>query len=102
MLDYGAYYWKVKAIDSRGAERWSNQIRYFMVTGIQYQVGDFSGNGVVDIGDVVYLVGYLYRNGPTPNPMESGDVNCDGTVDIGDVVYLVNYLFRNGPPPCEP
>jgi hypothetical protein len=63
--------------------------------------GDANGDGVIDIGDVVYLVSYLYRNGPAPNPVEIGDCNCDGIIDVGDLVYLINYLFRNGPPPCE-
>jgi hypothetical protein len=63
--------------------------------------GDANADGVIDIGDVVYLVSYLYRNGPVPNPLEVGDCNCDGIVDVGDVVYLINYLFKGGPPPCE-
>ncbi len=102
MLDYGIYYWKVKAKDNWGAEKWSNQIRYFMVTGIHYSSGDFNGDGSIDIGDVVFSINYLYKSGPAPDPLEVGDANCDGEVDIGDVVYLINYLFRNGPPPCEP
>ncbi|MCK4416859.1 MAG: Ig-like domain-containing protein [Candidatus Latescibacteria bacterium] len=59
--------------------------------------GDCNGDRVIDIGDVVYLVNYLYKSGP--NPPESGDVNCDGVIDLGDVVYLINYLFKGGPPP---
>ena len=61
--------------------------------------GDCTGDGVVDIGDVVYLIGYLYRGGPAPDPERVGDVNCDGIVDIGDVVYLIGYLYKGGPPP---
>jgi hypothetical protein len=62
-------------------------------------LGDANADGVVDVGDVVHIVNYLYRNGPTPDPAEAGNCNCDGKTDVGDVVYLVNYLFRNGPPP---
>ena len=61
--------------------------------------GDTNGDGIINIGDVVYLVSYLYKNGPAPDPSESGDVTCDGIADIGDVVFLVAYLYRNGPPP---
>jgi hypothetical protein len=102
-LDYGTYHWKVKAKDSRGGQRWSNETWRFMVTGLpQLTVGDFNSDGSVDVGDVVFAINYLYRSGPAPHPLEAGDVNCDGVVDVGDVVYLVNYLFRGGPPPCEP
>ncbi len=62
--------------------------------------GDVTGDGMINLGDVVFLVNYLYRGGPAPDPLDMGDVNCDGTVDIGDVVYLVNYLYQGGPPPC--
>ncbi|MGB2979714.1 MAG: dockerin type I domain-containing protein, partial [Candidatus Zixiibacteriota bacterium] len=65
------------------------------------QKGDLTGDGQVDIGDVLFLGNYLYRSGPAPNPPDIGDVNCDGTTDLGDVVYLVNYLYQNGPPPCS-
>jgi parallel beta-helix repeat protein len=64
--------------------------------------GDANRDGEVNIGDVVYLVSYLYKAGPAPTPAPAGDVNCDGLIDVGDVVYLVNYLYRGGPPPCEP
>ncbi len=62
--------------------------------------GDANGDGLVDIGDVVYMVNFLYRGGPAPNPLWTGDANSDGVVDIGDVVYLLNYLYRGGPSPC--
>ena len=97
-LDYGTYYWKVKAKDNYGAERWSNQIGYFMVTGIHYSA-DINGDGFVDVEDVVFLIYYLYTSGPAPEPLELGDITCDDEVNAGDVVFLINYLFNNGPSP---
>ena len=63
-----------------------------------------NGDGVVDIGDVVYLINYLFKHGPVPVPFIEGDTNCDGNIDVGDVVILINYLFKNGPVPkcCDP
>jgi hypothetical protein len=63
--------------------------------------GDATADGFINIADVVYLVTYLFQNGPLPCPMEAGDATCDGLVNIGDVVYLVTYLFQGGPPPCN-
>jgi len=68
-----------------------------------YMCGDANADKKVDVGDVVYLINYLYKNGAAPlcNPIERcGDASNDGIVDVGDVVYLINYLYKNGPAPC--
>ncbi len=69
--------------------------------------GDVNNDGIINVGDVVYMVTYLYRGGPAPIPMTCvGDVNNDDIVNVGDVVYLVTYLYRGGPAPnplcCTP
>jgi hypothetical protein len=69
--------------------------------------GDVNNDGIVALGDVVWLVAYLYRSGPAPIPMECvGDVNNDDIVNLGDLVWLVAYLYRSGPAPnpncCNP
>jgi hypothetical protein len=64
-----------------------------------YMRGDANGDKTIDVGDIVYLINYLYKNGTIPDPLDAGDVNCDGTVDVGDVVYLINYLYKSGEPP---
>ncbi len=55
----------------------------------------------VDIGDVVYLVNYVLKNGPAPSPLCMGDCDPshDGVVDLADIVYLVQFLFQKGAPP---
>ena len=63
--------------------------------------GGMNGDCLIDVGDIIFLIGYLYKNAPPPDPLERGDADCNGVVDIGDVIYLINYLFRGGPvPPC--
>jgi hypothetical protein len=73
---------------------------YLTVKYFQYKSGDANDDGTLDVGDVVYLINYLFKGGPLPAPLlESGDATCNGTVDVGDVVYLINYLFKGGPAP---
>ena len=62
-------------------------------------VGDVNADGTINIGDVVHMINYLYRQGPAPPAPRVGDANCDQIVDVGDVVFLIIYLFRGGPPP---
>ena len=66
-----------------------------------YIRGDANSDGIIDVGDVVLIINYLFKNGPAPNPLQAGDANCDGLDDVGDVVYLINYLFKSGPHPCS-
>ena len=66
-----------------------------------YVFGDCTGDGIVDIGDVVFSINYLYKAGEAPSPSQSGDVTGDCLIDVGDIVYLINYLYKNGPAPLE-
>lgn len=61
--------------------------------------GDADGSGIVDLGDVLYMLNYLFRQGPPPISFRAGDANCDNDLGILDPLYLLNYLYRNGPPP---
>ncbi len=56
--------------------------------------GDCTGDGIIDLGDLVYLLNYLFKGGPPPATVEIGDANCDGEVDLSDVIVLLNYLYR--------
>jgi hypothetical protein len=78
-----------------GTERDYSTIKY-----IQFLRGDVNADKKLNVSDVVYLINYLFKGGPTPNPLQSGDANCDGQVTVSDVVYLINYLFKGGPSPC--
>jgi serine protease len=59
--------------------------------------GDVNTDMIVDIGDIVYLINYVFYGG-TP-PIGPGDVNGDIIIDIGDIVYLINYVFYGGTAP---
>jgi hypothetical protein len=61
--------------------------------------GDASGDSLVDISDVVFLINYLFVNGPEPCVCEAADCDNSCTINACDLVYLINYLFFNGPAP---
>ena len=92
------YYWKVKAYDNYGMERWSNQSRSFY----RYLPGDANGDDKYSVSDAVFLVNYLFKGGKASSPLGAGDADCSRDVAVADIVYLVNYLFKGGPKPCIP
>jgi hypothetical protein len=63
--------------------------------------GDADASGQVDIDDAVYLIAFVFSEGPPPAPYESGDTDCSGAVDIDDITFLVAYIFSGGPVPCD-
>jgi hypothetical protein len=64
--------------------------------------GDVDDDGVINVVDVVFLLNYLFIDGPEPIPMEAGDLDYDLDVDSDDVLYLISCLFLGGPPPEMP
>jgi hypothetical protein len=94
-VNSGTYYLKAKAKDINDRESgWSDSLSI-----LRYNCGDCNDDGIVDLGDVIYVINYLYKGEPGPDPLQSGDVNHDGQINVGDVISLVNYLFRDGSPP---
>ena len=65
--------------------------------------GDVTGDGSVNILDPVYLISWLYQEGPPPDRLEPCDVNNgDGNVNILDIAWLIAFLYQEGPPPSCP
>ncbi|UCD95102.1 MAG: hypothetical protein JSU69_03360 [Candidatus Zixiibacteriota bacterium] len=93
----GVYDIKVQSRDEWGFESsWSDP---HQITIHEYVAGDADGNGVVNILDVTFIINYLYKNGPPPNPFEAADADGSGSRNILDVTYIINYLYKEGPPP---
>jgi hypothetical protein len=56
----------------------------------------------VDLGDAVFILQYLFANGPPPGCMDAADVNDDALVQIADATYLLGHLFALGASPPAP
>ncbi len=67
-----------------------------------YTCGDVDNSGAIDVSDIVYIIQYIFNDGPAPSPLISADVDLSGSVDVSDAVYFVQYIFNDGPAPCEP
>lgn len=67
-----------------------------------YVCGDANGDDDINVADPVFVINYVFRGGPAPDPLESGDANCDGGINVGDAVHVINHVFNGGPAPCCP
>jgi len=65
--------------------------------------GDANGDGQVNVGDAVYVIGYVFKGGPAPTPFPkcSGDAQGDCQCNVGDAVYIIAYVFKGGPAPVS-
>lgn len=67
--------------------------------------GDADSNGNINVADAVYIINYVFKGGPAPNPLCAADSDHDGNVNISDAVNIINFVFKGGPPPdpncCE-
>lgn len=75
----------------------SGEVGSFEITA-NAQRGDANYDGKLTVADIVYLISYLFKGGPSPFVSEAGDFNCDGQITVTDVILLLNYLFKGGPP----
>ncbi len=63
--------------------------------------GDSNGDGDVNVSDAVFLINYIFKGGPPPDPLCSGDSNGDDGLNISDATYIIAYVFSGGPAPVE-
>lgn len=64
--------------------------------------GDANGDQIIDISDVIYLLGFVFNSGPAPDCDDAADANDDTAIDIADAVLVLGFLFSNGPDPLPP
>jgi hypothetical protein len=61
--------------------------------------GDSNSDTDINVGDVVFLINYVFSGGSAPEKAGAADANGDGQNNVADAVYLLNYIFNSGPPP---
>ncbi len=85
--DFGGYTYRPE---------WSGQV----CLPVKAICGNVNGDLNLNVGDAIYMLNTIFKNGPAMLPIQLCDVNCDDAVNVGDAVYLLNYIFKFGPEPC--
>lgn len=65
--------------------------------------GDSNTDGVVNVGDIVFTIRYVFGSYIiTPIQEYLMNVNGDASLSVGDAVYMVNFVFKQGSGPgCQ-
>ncbi len=93
----GTYGVKVQAQDEYGqTSDWSPAST---ITMYDYLAGDANGDLTVNILDITYIIAFLYKGGPMPDPYAAGDANGNVVVNMLDITYLISYKYMGGPEP---
>jgi len=101
----GSYFWRVQAVDLGDSATWSTETFIFFTEHVTCCIArgnvDHDPTGQIDIGDLVYMVDFMFTGGPAPICFDEGDVDASDVepIDIADLVYLVDYMFNSGAPP---
>ncbi|SYZ72438.1 exported hypothetical protein [Candidatus Zixiibacteriota bacterium] len=67
-----------------------------------YIKGDYNDDGLVNIGDAIMLINYVYKKGAAPiGGAYRADANCSGTIDLADIIYVIKYIYSQGTQPCR-
>ncbi len=61
--------------------------------------GDANNDWSVNVADGIFLINYVFKSGPAPDPLDYGDANCDAVINVGDIVKIINYIFSGGAAP---
>ncbi|MDH3891083.1 MAG: S8 family serine peptidase [candidate division Zixibacteria bacterium] len=83
---------------------WGRVDAFRAVLSISHGNVDNSADMQVDIGDLVYLVDYMFTEGPAPFPsVRLADMDCSGgVIDMDDATYLIDWMFTGGPEIVNP
>ena len=72
----------------------SDDLHSLLING-EYLFGDISGDGVVNVVDIIALVNAIIGETATDEMIAQMDLNDDGTMNVVDIIMLVNIIIGN-------
>lgn len=89
------YWWRVLSCDRYDLEALSG-----LALLRTYLPGDVNGTWSITTGDIVKLVGIVFKGDTLSVPECAARMDGDLLVNSTDVIYLVNHVFKSGPAPA--
>jgi len=66
---------------------------------VNFLCADIDGVPEINLNDAMFLLNYIFKGGPSADPVCAGDANGDADINVGDALYIINYIFKGGPGP---
>ena len=63
------------------------------LTIVEYELGDISGDGIVDVSDYIGVANHILGNTPTGFNARAADVNKDNIIDVSDYIGIANIIL---------
>jgi formylglycine-generating enzyme required for sulfatase activity/DNA-binding beta-propeller fold protein YncE len=67
-----------------------------------FKRGDANSDEVVDLSDMLFILGFLFTGGREPDCKDRADLNDDGVIEISDPIYGLGFLFLGTAQPPPP
>jgi hypothetical protein len=97
--DFGSISFTVEASDMVNPD-YKDSVEFTIFLYPIYPIpGDANVDGDVNVGDIVYIINFIFKEGAEPPVPNWADVNYDCLINVGDAVFLINYVFRDGAEP---
>lgn len=87
---------------SLSVEKIDGVVELLPATTTPFVRGDCNEDGSPNLADAVWLLNYLFANGPSRDCLAACDTNDDTTVGLVDAILLLQYWMSGGPPPASP
>ena len=75
-----------------------------VIVGTTFVRGDANDDGLVTVGDVIYIIEAVFQNGPAIPCLAAADVSGDtpGQISTVDLLVILEFLFLDGAEPPAP
>ncbi len=77
-----------------GACNTPGEFEFIPIVEVPVLAGSLNGDGKVDLADGVYILNWLFREGPPPPCLLAADFNGDGKIDSSDAIASIFYVLQ--------
>ena len=72
------------------------------ITVLDVEMGDATGDGLINVGDYVATASYILEEDPQPFVFAAADIDSNGSIDVGDLVGVTSIILSAESPAGMP